>query len=90
MLTWPGKICFSPFTWPPRSSLEPAQPYSLCMSKIRLTATRCWITPASSSRLRNVLPVPDLPKTPLDRSTSRSRFSVILTFSMSSGAPMWK
>jgi hypothetical protein len=28
------------------------------------------------------LPVPDLPNTPLDRSTSRSRFSVILTLSL--------
>ena len=36
------------------------------------------------------MPVPDLPNTPDDRSTSRSRFSVIFTPSMSSGAPMWK
>ena len=61
-------------------------PYSECMSKIRLLAALVLIAPHSSSLVRNDLPVPDLPKTPLERSTKRPR-STQTGMSMSRGMP---
>ena len=77
-----------PFTSEP-ASLYPRQPYSLSMSKTRFTAAPLWRMPASSRRVRNVLPVPLLPNTPLLRITSSgtSRHSFV---SMSSGLPIQK
>ena len=63
--TCDGKSCFSPFTLREPPSLVPAQPYSLCMSNIRLTALLFCSMPMSRMRVRKVLPVPLLPKMPL-------------------------
>ncbi len=54
-------------------SLRACKPYSLCISKIKLTAFSFLIRPARMSRVKNVLPVPVLPKMPLERSVNRSR-----------------
>ena len=73
----------------PRPSLVPCQPYSLCISNTRLTAALFCTMPISSSRVRKVLPVPLLPKMPLERLTSSGRLRQSLV-SMSRGLPMWK
>ncbi len=85
-LTLPGKSWRSPFTLCLPSAWL-SQPYSLCMSKIKLTALPCLMMPASRVRVKKVLPVPLLPKTPLERSTKRPRSRCTRTFSMSSGVP---
>src|SRR5579883_2341944 len=59
------------------------------MSKTRLAATRLRIVPQRMSRVRKLLPVPDLPNTPFERSTKRRRLSRIGT-SMSRGVPSSK
>ena len=43
------------------------------MSKIRLTAALALMTPHRIRRVRKLLPVPDLPKMPFERSTKRRR-----------------
>ena len=77
-----------PFTMPAPSDV-PIQPYSLSMSNTRLTAALFWRMPASSSLVRKLLPVPLLPKTPLERVTNSSR-SMQTRVSMSSGLPTQK
>ena len=59
------------------------------MSNTRLVASPLWSMPASSSRVRKVFPVPDLPNTPLLRFTS-SRMSRQRRVSMSNGLPIQK
>ena len=59
------------------------------MSKIRLTALPLVTMPQWSRRVRKLLPVPDLPKTPFERSTKRLRSRRTGT-SMSSGWPISK
>ena len=72
------------------SSVVPFQPYSPCISKTRLTAFLCLIMPQRQILVRNVLPVPDLPKIPFDRSTNFSRSRQTGISSISSGAPIVK
>jgi hypothetical protein len=86
------KSCFNPLTKPRRplpDSWVACQPYSLCISKIRLTARSLWINPASTRRVKKVLPVPVLPNTPLLRSIKPSR-SMQIGVSISRGRPIWK
>jgi hypothetical protein len=59
------------------------------MSKISTPAVLLRMTPHSSSRVRTLLPVPDWPKTPVLRWTSRSR-SMQTGVSIVSGAPSAK
>ena len=87
--TWAGNNCFRPLTMRLRSVSCPFQPYSLCMSNINDDAWRCCKMPTSSNRVRNVLPVPLLPNTPMERLTSSSRLRQSLC-SMSSGLPIQK
>ena len=82
-----GKSCLRPLAaWP--DSVFVCQPYSLCMSKTRFVATPRWRMPASRMRVRKLLPVPLLPKTPLERSTNFLRSRQTRVSSMSSGLPM--
>ena len=60
------------------------------MSKIRHEAASALSTPPRIVRVTKLLPVPDLPNTPDERSTKRFRSRLTLTSSMSSGEPMWK